>query len=445
MIQNLSVRRHAAFLLLLTAVFTTAAYAQTPTPAPTPLSEEAKAIRQQTFDKVWSTVNEKHYDPTFGGVDWAKVREKYEPQALAAVSDQQFHGMLRDMLGELKLSHFEIMPPSAALKTQETQRGFSGLQVLMIDGTPIVKRVEAGSPAEKAGIRTGYALVSIDGKPWQRITEPVEKALAARSAPERTVKLYRETLLGAVINGKPATEATVEFEDGAGKTEAYKFTRSTFSGEWSQPMGNFPAQPVEFESKILPGDIGYIRANIWVMPQLAKFRSAIAGFEKAKGLVIDLRGNPGGVGGLAMGFAGNLAAEPGSLGSMRTRSGNVKFLYYPQANAFTGPVVILTDHGSGSTSELFAAGLQESGRAKVVGDTSAGMVLPSMFEKLPTGYLFQYAFADFRTTRDILLEGRGVRPDVEVPQTRAALLAGRDAQLDAAVKLILGSGGEVKK
>ena len=95
------------------------------------------------------------------------------------------------------------------------------------------------------------------------------------------------------------------------------------------------------------------------------------------------------------------------------------------------------DHGSGSTSEVFSSGMQEIGRATVVGTTSAGAVLPSVFEKLPTGAIFQYAISDFRTPKNILLEGRGVEPDIEAKQTRKALLEGRDAQLDRAVEIIL--------
>ena len=103
---------------------------------------------------------------------------------------------------------------------------------------------------------------------------------------------------------------------------------------------------------------------------------------------------------------------------------------------FLGPVVILTDHGTGSTSEFFAAGLQDTGRAVTVGETSAGAVLPSIFEKLPTGAIFQYAIADYRSPKDVLVEGRGVPADVVVQQTRESLLAGHDAQLDAAIKYV---------
>jgi carboxyl-terminal processing protease len=112
----------------------------------------------------------------------------------------------------------------------------------------------------------------------------------------------------------------------------------------------------------------------------------------------------------------------------------LKFVIFPQANPYPGPVVILIDGLSGSTSEVFASGMQEMGRAVVVGERSAGAALPSFFQKLPTGALFEFAIADFKTPKGVLIEGRGVIPDVEVKLDRASLLAGRDAQLDAAVE-----------
>ncbi len=430
--------------LLSTLVLIAASFVHSFTQSPavaaiTPITAESRDTRQKSFDKVWTTVNEKHYDPTFGGVDWKRIRETYEPKAMAAVSDNDFHDVLRQMLSELKLSHFGIHPPAAEMVAAQTGRGVTGIDLVMIDGVPVISRVDPDSPAAKAGIKTGHSLLSIDGKAWKEITAQLEKALALRQVTEGMRKVYVERTVEAAINAKPDTTLVLEVLADGERPLKFNIARAGFNGEMSQPLGNFPPQEVVFESKLLPDNIGYIRFNMWVIPQMAKLRKAVREFEKAKAIIIDLRGNPGGVGGMAPGLAGMLFKEKASLGSMRMRNGSTEFVAFPQPDPFAGRIIILTDHGTGSTSEVFAAGMQETGRATLVGETSAGAVLPSIFEKLPTGYLFQYVISDYRSPKNILIEGRGVIPDIEVKQTRTALLAGGDAQLAAAIKLVLES------
>ena len=403
-----------------------------------PAATEVNEVRQSAFNQVWTTINEKHYDPTFGGVDWKRMRTVYEPQALApGLSDKEFHDVLRRMLSELKLSHFGIHPPTAEMVAAQTGRGVTGIDVLMLDGLPVVNRVDAGSPAAEAGVRAGHIIFQIDGKPWKDVTAQLETALAARKVTDGARKLYLERALEAAINGKPETTLVLDVLTTEDKPQKFNIVRAPFTGEMSQALGNFPPQEVVFESRrLMPGNIGYIRFNMWVIPQMAKLRKAVAELSTAEALIIDLRGNPGGVGGMAPGLAGLLVNQKATLGSMKTRGGSMEFVAFPQREPFIGKLVILTNHSTGSTSEVFAAGMQESGRAVLVGERTAGAVLPSVFEKLATGYLFQYAISDYRSPKNILIEGRGVIPDLEVKQTRASLLSGADAQLDEAIKLI---------
>ena len=420
-------------------------YAQpSPSAAFPKVTAETRETRTAAFEQVWKTVNEKHYDPTFGGVDWKRVREIYEPKAMAAVSDKDFHDVLRQMLGELKLSHFGIHPPTAEMVAAQTGRGVTGIDVLMLDGVPVINRVDAGSPAARSGVKTGQAIVRIDGRPWSEVVVQLEKTLAARRVTEGMRLVYLERTLESAINSKPGSTLTLEVLDDEDQAQKFTITRAPFNGEMSQALGNFPPQEVVFESRMLPDNIGYIRFNMWVVPQMAKLRKAVADLAGARAIIIDLRGNPGGVGGMAPGLAGLLFDKRASLGSMKTRSGSMEFVAFPQSNPFKGQILLLTDHGTGSTSEVFAAGMQETGRATVIGETSAGAVLPSVFDKLPTGFLFQYAISDYRSPKNILIEGRGVIPDIPVKQTRAALLSGRDAQLDEAVRMVQTSASVMK-
>jgi carboxyl-terminal processing protease len=398
---------------------------------------DAAELRRQSFEKVWRTINEKHFDPTFGGVNWQKVRETYEPKASAAKTDAELYTILRQMLGELKLSHFGIFPPDAEIQNAQSANGVIGIELKMLDGQAVINQIQIGSTAEQAGLKTGFVIQKVDGKTVAELLAPLNESMTKRGLPEAQKRLYRERILSSLIDGKVATKANIAVLDGKNQTLVFDVPRVESSkGEMSLAVGNFPPQEVIFEAKKLENNIGYIRFNIWVIPQMLKIREAIRSMKDTNGIIIDLRGNPGGIGGMAPGVAGLLVKEQTSLGSMKTRDNETKFIVYPQVETYQGKVFVLTDYGSASTSEIFAAGMQEIGRAKVVGETTAGAVLPSVFDRLPTGAIFQYVISDYKSPKNILLEQRGAIPDTEVKLTRASLLEGRDLQLEEAVKQI---------
>jgi carboxyl-terminal processing protease len=379
-------------------------------------------------------VKDKHFDPTLGGLDWDKVRRQYEPRANAAKTDNEFYEVLRQMLGELLQSHFNIIPPEAIVQddSPEPKGGGIGIDLRLIDGQPVITRVERESSGAAAGLRPGFIIKKIDDETVQKVIESFAKSTESRSI--TTLRITR-TLL-ARINGDPLTKVRISYVDEHDQPREAIVSRERLKGEMSPRMGNFPPQYSEIESRRLAGGIGYIHFNVFVISLMERIRVAIRSMADAPGIIIDVRGNPGGLGGMASGIAGVLEKEQTSLGTMHMRSGHINFAVFPQANPYLGPVVILTDGGSASTSEIFAGGLQELGRAVVVGERTTGAALPSYFQKLPTGALFQFAIGDFKTPKGTLIEGRGVAPDVEVKLTRRSLLDGRDAQLDAAIEQI---------
>ena len=298
-------------------------FAQTPLAVAQAPDAETAGLRLEAFDKVWSTVNDNHYDPTFGGVNWNKVREDYLPRATTAKTEADFNGVLRQMLGELKLSHFGIFPKNLAAIAAGSAG--IGVELKMIDGRPVVTRVEQGSTAEAAGVANGSYIRKIGGADVGDLLKPLEASFAQRQLNGRLKIFYRQRMIEALVAGPADSKVTLELVDGNDKARIVEIERKPFSGEMSQPMGFFPAQPVVFESKRLAGNIGYIRFNMWVIPQMAKIRAAVRDFSDAKGIVFDLRGNPGGVGGMAPGIAGLVMDKRSSLGRMKMRSGTVDF------------------------------------------------------------------------------------------------------------------------
>ncbi|HXF41143.1 MAG TPA: S41 family peptidase [Blastocatellia bacterium] len=429
-------------IVMLSVLLALSALAQTPRPAQgvpggvpggvaLPSSTD---LRAESFDIVWTTIRDKHFDPTLGGVDWNKVREQYAPRAAAAKSDSEFYSVLQQMLGELHQSHFGIIPPEAIVQedSHEPKGGGIGIDLRLVEGLPTITRVEPDSKAAAAGLRPGFIIKTVGDTSAGQII-----GLFARSTDSPAIKSLRITrTFLARINGAPETSVRITYVDQDNQSREATIQRARLKGEMSDRFGNFPPQYMEFEAKRIANNIGYIRFNIFVIGLLERIKSAIRGMSDASGIIFDVRGNPGGVGGMAPGIAGVLEQKATSLGTMTMRSGFTRFFVNPQPNPYLGPVVIVTDGGSASTSEIFAAGLQELGRAVVVGEGTAGAALPSIIQKLPTGALFQYAIGDFKTPKGTLIEGRGVSPDVEVKFTRRSLLDGRDVQLEAAIEQI---------
>ena len=414
---------------------TPAAATARPEPAQTAAADTA-ALRRETFEVVWRTVNESHFDPTFGGLDWAAIGERYRPLAAAAKTDAEFYGVLRRMVGELKLSHFAIYPPGAFEGAAppgggaRPERGSAGLDVRVLGDRAVVTRVDKGSAAESAGLRTGHVILKVDK---HDITEAIAR-LAASDLSEGYKRAYMYTAALRALAGPAGAQRVVAYLDERDRKREASLTLLPSTEEMSEPVGVFPGVPMRFETRRL-GDVGYVHFNIWVVPQMEKLRRAVREFSDTRAIIFDLRGNQGGLGIMATGLAGLLSEKDFSLGALMQRRGHVNFLANPQPGAYRGAVVVLADGLSASTSEVFALGMQEAGRAAIVGETTAGAALPSIFTRLPTGATFQFAFADFKTPKGVRVEGRGAIPDVPVSLDRRSLLAGRDPQLDAALRV----------
>jgi carboxyl-terminal processing protease len=259
---------------------------------------------------------------------------------------------------------------------------------------------------------------------------PVEERFAIR-------RLATRRLLGLA-----GTRVTIRYLDNADKPGHAVLVREEPAAKPVQ-IGLLPPLYPEVHAR-QQGDVGIIAFNVFLLePVLGDIKKAIDRFQAhgAKALIIDLRGNPGGHGAMAIPIASRLVNAPLTLGSIQFRDFPQKLVAQPEAGVtpFLGPVAILTDEGTASASEILAAGLQEAKRAVVVGDASLGAVLPSVIEQLPHGAVMQYVVADFKTPKGVLLEGRGVQPDKRVVETRAGLRSGHDPVLDAALVAVRAS------
>jgi carboxyl-terminal processing protease len=150
-----------------------------------------------------------------------------------------------------------------------------------------------------------------------------------------------------------------------------------------------------------------------------------------------MRGNMGGMVLLTMGMSGWFAEDRIKLGVMQMKSAPLNLVVNPRKPRYTAPIAVLIDECSISAAEIYAGGLQDIGAARVFGQRSAGLVLPSNVTKLPNNDGFQYVTADYASASGRVLEGHGVEPDEPIVITRQSLQSETDPVLTAAKRWIL--------
>ncbi len=394
------------------------------------------SVRETVFEAVWGEINANYYDPEFGGKDWEATGERYRERMSTVADEAEFTRLLSDLVQELGESHFSITSPSYnAVVANPWGGGDTGIRVTLVEGRAFVHRVRPGSPAESAGLEAGWELVSVAGE----VISELRRSIADSGVFENMVPFYLKTAIESRLHGRPGEKVEVKVKRSRFATsKSMTLERVPYEGLMSEAIGNLSPTPMELETSLGDDGVARLRFTVWVPSVMGKVRAFIKSLpSQTRGLVIDVRGNPGGIGLMATGLAGMLVEEPYRMGAMQLRRGHLNFNVFPQKGAFLGPVAVLVDSNSISTSEIFAAAIQETSRGRVFGTRSAGAALPSAIKKLPNGYFLQMAIADYETTGGERIEGRGLAPDVEVALSPSDLLKGRDSVEEAARKWIL--------
>lgn len=420
-----------AISLLLTVLLSNAGIARPPSAngsaIGTPISASLTAKdRAEVFDDVWAIVNERYYDPAFNGVNWRAVRERYRPLVDRVDDDQEFYGVLKRMVGELHDAHTRFSTPEERRERERLQAVSAGLAIFEVEEKPVVVWVEPNSDAARAGVEEGMIAATIDGKP---IADQLAEA-RARVAGSSTDRAVRLRIYRMLIEGEPGAPLRLTLARADGSTVDVVLTRRVVRDA-----------PV-VTSRRLPSGVGYIKLTLWKSPIRRDFKKALRRLADAPGIVIDLRGNPGGEAEEVEKIASYFFNSHVSLGRFFSRSGKAIYLRTGDDDqVYAGPVAILVNEGSGSGSELFAGVMQESKRATIVGRRSCGCVLGiSRYRKLKGGGELAVSEYGYQTPQGKTFEGNGVIPNSPVELTISDLQHHRDAALEEAERVLKAKG-----
>lgn len=403
-----------------------------------------------SLDSAWASISRTYYDTALVRGPW---RNKYDSlrTALADASNDQVRAAIRSLIAVPGKSHFALIPAEAVPRRESSgpssgdarTPGTIGIDVRIVDRELLVSKVDAGSAAARMGLRPGSAIVAIGALTVDTIRARLTRAFPndARQARMLVAAVAKNQLGGDVGD---TVKLTINPPRGARVTMA--IPREAIPGRPTQ-FGNLPPtvvsvtrDSVQIGRGAKAKQVPVLKWTMWLPVLMQQLDSAMFEARSAPGVILDLRGNPGGVVGMIGGLAGHFTDSATNLGVMRGRGSTMNLRSNPRVVNLSGarvpiitaPVAILLDEFSASTSEFFAAGLQGLGRARVFGSTSSGQALPALMLRLPNGDVLMHPIADHVDATGRRVEGAGIVPDVAAPLTKRDLINGRDAAMDAA-------------
>ncbi len=315
-------------------------------------------------------------------------------------------GAISGMVKTLDDPHSIYLDPKMyELMRSHTEGSFGGVGIVMgfKDNKITVISVMEGTPSEAAGIKTGDEIIAVDGVPTSEI-EPEEVVLH--------------------IRGEIGTDVTLRIRRAGEEDKDYVVRRATI-------------QVHTVAGQMLPDTdgIGYIRIASFSEHTADEFKDAYRALENegVKGMIIDLRENPGGLVTSCVAIA-NMVVPKGPVVSVVQKDGR-REEYKSDLSEEKYPLVVLIDSNSASASEILAGALQDTGAATIVGETSYGKGSVQVILPLYDDDALKLTIAKYYTPSGRSIDGTGIEPDVRVePQVDGA----QDVQLLKAIDVMKG-------
>ena len=374
----------------------------------TPDYKEGELINKQTtnpkrlFLKSWRITKSKYYDPTLNGQDWSKWNKHYIDQIK---TEEDAYVAINSMLASLDDPYSRFLNQEE-YKEQNTNIDAKivgiGVNIMSISGKIVIISVVEGTPAQKAGIKAGDIILKVNGN----------------DVSGKTVSDVASLIRGEI-------NTTVKIELLREKKKIYKnITREEIHIK-------------NIKTSIIDKNIGYIQIISFISSDMTKeFVDALNKTQNCQGLIIDLRGNTGGLMPNAIVIA-DMFLTQGHIVSIVDRD-KQKSVINAQAKpyAINKPLVILIDEGTASASEILSGALKDNQKAILVGKKTYGKGMIQKIYPMPNQTGMNLTIAKYLTPKGIDINKKGISPDYEVDYTTDDFMNDKDPQMDEAKRII---------
>ncbi len=302
------------------------------------------------------------------------------------------YGAINGMLSSLD-PHSSFLPPDSFKEMQvETKGEFGGLGIVITikDGILTVVSPIEDTPAYKAGIKAGDKILKINGESTRNLTlmEAVKK-----------------------LRGKPGTKVTISiFREGFKKLKNITITRAIIKIK-------------SVKKKMFENNIAYIRITQFQERTTSDLKKALKDLQKEygkiKGLVLDLRNNPGGLLSQAVGVS-DVFLKKGLIVYTKGRVENSSYKFFAHDDGDEGnyPIVIIVNSGTASASEIVSGALQDHKRAIIIGTQTFGKGSVQTIIPMQDGSAIRLTTAKYYTPSGRSIQAEGIKPDIIVPQRK---------------------------
>jgi len=336
----------------------------------------------------------------FSSVIETLEKEYVDPVDTTELIEAAIQGMVKSLD-----PHSEYLPPDAFKDFQSDTRGeFEGIGIVitMPKGVLTVISPIEGTPAFKSGIQPGDIITTIDGEP----TADMELWEAVKR-----------------MRGEKGTSVTITIRrEGVAEEMAFDLVRAVI------PI-------VSVKHTMLKPGYGYVWVTNFQANTTDELKTALADLKAdnggdLKGLILDLRNNPGGLLDQAVAIS-DLFLDEGTILSVKEREKESTYNARPDKTRNDYPLVLLINGGSASASEIVAGALQDHKRALVIGTTSFGKGSVQTVQPLSDGSGIKFTIARYYTPSGTSIQTKGIVPDIEV---KSALLDPADEKAPARPK-----------